>query len=76
MTEPFWNLTNGVRVTEPIPGLYADICRTQGHTYDDAYGPHECARCGFKTPELVRVRSWLARQRGRLEGHGNHKRPQ
>jgi len=47
--EPFWNLTNGRRPPEPVPGLFASVCESIGHhVYDDVYGPRECARCGHR----------------------------
>lgn len=58
MTEPFWNLTNGLRPPEPVPGLFASICESIGHhVYDHVYGPDECARCGYRAPH----QSWLSR---------------
>jgi hypothetical protein len=59
VTEPFWNLTGGVRPPEPAPGLYADICRQTRHVFDEHYGPGVCARCGHR---IVRV----SRRRRRL----------
>lgn len=54
--EPFWNLTNGVRPFEPLPGLFASICESSHHIYDAYYGPLECARCGHRTPKPRRLR--------------------
>lgn len=54
MSEPFWNLTNGRRPSEPVPGLFADVCKSIGHhVYDDVYGSRECARCGHPTERLI-----------------------
>lgn len=49
--EPFWNLTGGERPPEPVPGLFAGICHASHHVYDNHYGPDECARCGYRTPQ-------------------------
>lgn len=54
MSDYFWNLTDGVRPVEPVPGLFAQICGDMGHVYDDHYGPLTCARCGHRN-EPVKV---------------------
>jgi hypothetical protein len=47
---PFWNLTEGRRPGEPVPGLFTSICASEGrHVHDSVYGPDECARCGTPT---------------------------
>jgi hypothetical protein len=47
---PFWNLTEGRRPGEPVPGLFNSICAVEGrHVHDSVYGPDECARCGAPT---------------------------
>lgn len=68
--DPFWNLTDGVRPTPPVPGLFARICADTGkHVYDSVYGPHECARCGARLSLGARIRAALKALRPRQHDH-------
>jgi hypothetical protein len=61
--QPFWNLTEGRRPTEPYPDCFADLCQMMGsHVYDSHYGPDVCARCGYVTKHdlMTRVKAWLS----------------
>jgi hypothetical protein len=64
---PFWNLTGGRRPAEPVAGLFAEICDSEGsHVHDEVFGPDVCARCGAATPIGRRGR----RRAGRGSGGG------
>ena len=56
--EAFWNLTDGIRPSEPYPGCFARVCKSTGrHVYDVVYGPRECALCGHRdSPATLRQR--------------------
>jgi hypothetical protein len=66
VAEPFWNLTAGDRPAEPVPGLFAGICESTHHVYDEAYGPLVCARCG-RDSRPARRRWWRRRTQDKGE---------